>query len=1013
MSDEANVLLNKAITKAEWQFGLVKKEDNYEDSPYLSPNKKQIARTVFEKKEQIDNTLSIDAIYFSGDYPFIYFKQLTNCNPKIVNNLHRKIWNEGKTPLLAINTPSEIIFYDCFDVPRKDGDTLNPIDNYSDTEADLKRLGELLHQSKIDTGAIWENGQLGKKLKIQNRVDRKLVKNLSDTRDVLYNKFKIPFNVIHDLLGRSLFALYLEDREIYPSKENNEIIFFDLLKTPDKVYRRFNYLKEKLNGDLFPVSKQEERLIRYGKYCNDILQIVRDCFYGNDVNTQQQVLWSMFQFQYIPIELISSIYEEFMSEEGQGEIRKKGAYYTPSMLVDFVLNEVLPWPDKNNTRYDLKILDPACGSGIFLVESYKRLIARWKYANIKEEVTKDVLEDILLNCIHGIELNPDAIKVAAFSLYLTMLNYTNPREVLTNVKFFKPLVRWSDKKELAERESNNPGNNLFQFNTFDDNLDVFKTRFDIVIGNPPWKMGSLEETVKKYISKHNLPEQIMCAYLDKMSSIAPREKIALVSTAKVLFNTMDVYEIFRKRFFKDNSVEAIINLSVIRDVIFKNAKAPAAVIIYRSRESENNDTQKDHIIYCIPKSVKTIKNRQIIIIDASEIKYIPLHEITKNNSRIFKIAMWGNLRDMKLIERIKKIKSIDETIDKLEKGIGLKKKEKTQPAGNPSLAQHYFIPPDRIQQYYTPKRGLKKLLKDHQKYRANRHNIFNKPIVLINEGSKKSKFCCSYIDYKCAYKSSAYGISIRKENVNFHKALVACLNSSLAEYYFFLTSSSWGIDKGGRVQNNDAISFPILPANMQKVTINKLSAILDKIIKIRNNNLVDAEQQIQNYYNQIDEIIFKEFGISNKDQNLIQDVLNYSTILHGRYKASHAENIVKDLNPYVKTFTDAINSLLKFSGNQLWLEILETNNDRFPLKAIAIHSDRKEESSSNKKFDDILNEINHSVYEKHSESVYFRKVIKYYKSNCIYLIKPNQKRFWSISQALNDADELFLEFINR
>ena len=59
--------------------------------------------------------------------------------------------------------------------------------------------------------------------------------------------------------------------------------------------------------------------------------------------------WRMFQFQYIPIELISSIYEEFMSKEDEKheQLRTEGAFYTPKMLVEFVLNEVLPWPDEN------------------------------------------------------------------------------------------------------------------------------------------------------------------------------------------------------------------------------------------------------------------------------------------------------------------------------------------------------------------------------------------------------------------------------------------------------------------------------------------------------------------------------------------------------------------------------------------------------------------------------------------------------------------------------------------
>ena len=78
----------------------------------------------------------------------------------------------------------------------------------------------------------------------------------------------------------------------------------------------------------------------------------------------------LYSFDVVPLEFISSIYEEFVTA--------KGAHYTPGYLVDFMLDEVLPW---GGEQWDLKILDPACGSGIFLVKAYQRLIQRWKNAH--------------------------------------------------------------------------------------------------------------------------------------------------------------------------------------------------------------------------------------------------------------------------------------------------------------------------------------------------------------------------------------------------------------------------------------------------------------------------------------------------------------------------------------------------------------------------------------------------------------------------------------------------------
>ena len=82
-------------------------------------------------------------------------------------------------------------------------------------------------------------------------------------------------------------------------------------------------------------------------------------------------LWPQYAFDVIPLEFISSIYETFVTKRASGD----GIYYTPSYLVDFVLDRVLPW---DGTDWDLKVIDPACGSGIFLVKAFQRLVHRWK-----------------------------------------------------------------------------------------------------------------------------------------------------------------------------------------------------------------------------------------------------------------------------------------------------------------------------------------------------------------------------------------------------------------------------------------------------------------------------------------------------------------------------------------------------------------------------------------------------------------------------------------------------------
>lgn len=80
---------------------------------------------------------------------------------------------------------------------------------------------------------------------------------------------------------------------------------------------------------------------------------------------------------------------------------------------------------------------------------------------------------------------------------------------------------------------------------------------------------------------------------------------------------------------------------------------------------------------------------------------------------------------------------------------------------------------------------------------------------------------------------------------------------------------------------------------------------------------------------------------------------------------------------------------------------------------VAIHLNETQEASyiaeTNASINEVLKEIEAYTYQKYAESIYYRKFIRYYKNDTIYIIKPNEKRFWSRSLALNDADEIILE----
>src|SRR5690606_15191102 len=122
------------------------------------------------------------------------------------------------------------------------------------------------------------------------------------------------------------------------------------------------------------------------------------------VGDQKSLFFWAYQFDVIPTELISSIYEEFYHSKGIED--DKGTHYTPIPLVDFVLSRMLtPQVLEEKPR----ILDPACGSGIFLVESFRRIVRFERHKLGGTRLSIDQLYNILQTQIRGIEINPEAV----------------------------------------------------------------------------------------------------------------------------------------------------------------------------------------------------------------------------------------------------------------------------------------------------------------------------------------------------------------------------------------------------------------------------------------------------------------------------------------------------------------------------------------------------------------------------------------------------------------------------
>ena len=360
-----------------------------------------------------------------------------------------------------------------------------------------------------------------------------------------------------------------------------------------------------------------------------------------DMPSGQGCLWPQYAFDVIPLEFISSIYETFVTERAANE----GIFYTPPHLVDFVLDQVLPW---ESDQWDLTVLDPACGSGIFLVKAFQRLIHRWKRANPGSQIRAETLRRLLERNLFGVDKDRHAVRVACFSLYLAMCDEIDPRHYWTQVVF--PPMR---------------NHRLICADFFQENSEGFRTdedggSYDLILGNAPWGEKLLTDAARAWAKQNgdwplaNLG--IGALFLPKSAKLLKNGgRVALIQSASsLLFNRQPRAVTFRQKLLSSYRVEEIINLSALRFRVFrrkahatKTSVSPACVVIL----TPNVPIAENRITYVSPKHVDQVFDDFQIIVEPHDRCTLTVREAA-SDAVVWSTLMWGSNRDRALLKRL-------------------------------------------------------------------------------------------------------------------------------------------------------------------------------------------------------------------------------------------------------------------------------------------------------------------------------------------------------------------------
>jgi hypothetical protein len=957
-----------------------------------------------------------------------------DASEKTLRALQSLVWNFSHTPAVITLEPGLLRVWTCCEPPDEswllDEYVVHKVGQVDLLETGIpileRRAALAVHWINLVSGAFFR--ERAKRFDRDRRADHMLLGNLRYLREELIDAGLRSDNndICHDLLARVVFVQFLFDRKdsdgnaaLTPSKLKQlraggtlhglHDNFASILGDHSDTYALFDWLNGRFNGDLFP-GKGDTPADRAAGWATEKrivskqhLALLADFIRGDVVMpTGQRCLWPQYSFDVIPLEFISSIYETFVESHAAAQ----GIFYTPPYLVDFILDRVLPW---EGAAWDLTILDPACGSGIFLVKAFQRLVHRWKRANPDQPPRAEILRQLLERNLFGVDKDPHAVRVACFSLYLAMCDEIDPRSYWTQIKF----------PPMRERR-------LIASDFFAEDHDGFRTadvqnRYDLVVGNAPWGENLLTDAARLWANDrlHKWPianKGIGTLFLPKAASLLkPGGQVSMVQSASsLLFNRDGKAVSFRRKLFTTFSVQEIVNLSALRFKVFrrktrsvKQSVAPACVILFRVK----TPLPVDQITYISPKRVERHDDEFSIVIEPGDSRKLTVNDAT-NNEMIWSALMWGSRRDLTLLKRLLTYPSLS----LLEQDLVVKSREGVKfgdgSIPRPNLRQMRFLgaptfPPGSplyLDAEVLPEFG------DRQTHSRDSTDFsaFASPQLLIKQSWRK---LASRFQARLVRSNTREGILCTESYISIHgpasllDAACLSLNSMLATYFLLLSSGRFATYRPEPL-SRELMMVPVPPLR---------SGLLDDITR-------EAE---------IDSRTFEAFSLKDSERVLIEDL--FSCTLPdfqgndgspGWQRTARSAKGVQE--PHLVAYCEYFIRVLKAGFGRdkaVKATIFHDSTARMPFRLIAFElgqTSGKQIVVEPLELPALLSEFqrldNHWREAMSSTgSIYQQRVARVYESRSgiptVFILKPDFVRYWTRSAGLNDADEVALDLV--
>ncbi len=815
-------------------------------------------------------------------------------NPKFIEQAINYSWHKSCTWAVLTDFESVKVF-------NAEWKTANPLQSHLKTipyHEFLNRFNELwlLSRESFEQRLLDKEAEKwGKKTK-KTSVDKQLLEDFTVFREMLsknITKLNQGKNIteedldeaIQRILDRLIFIRNCEDRELEAKTLLPNLREWEsrgkgqLIKNLREV---FAYFDKEYNSKIFAKHLCDDLYID-----NEILhEIIEGLYYTKDKTIS-------YDFSAIEADVLGNIYEQYLGHilkktekrakvtESRAHRKEQGIYYTPTYIVDYIIRNTVCelLKDKKTDPKKIRVLDPACGSGSFLIKAFDLLYKQCKDEDEKYMQTKfdsngklyTAKTEILQNNIFGVDLDKQAVEVAQLNLLLKIAEKGHRLPLLQqSIKCGNSLI---DDEKIADDKAFKWEKEFKQI--------MGEGGFDVVIGNPPYinamqLLKNVGERTKqywknKYYSAKGTYDIFVLFFEQALNVCKDGGFVSFITPNKYLSSPYGIA--LRELISKNYKLVKVLDLSKVK--VFDDPSVyPIITIIQKIKP------QKEYTVITEKIFSENMSNRKVYKISSKSLRLLPDNiwgTILSNNVEIIEKVF----EKCKPLEEVAVVQATSTASEADEYSNYINENAKGFPIINTGTIDRYSTTYGKAK-FMNKGKHMEKPFLDISKISNNRRMLYKTPKIIVSKLALRIE---GFLDTEGSYASINTNCIHTPKNLSI-EYLCGILNSKLISFIYSELFS--GLKMSGGYFQFQAPQLRVLPvAEASKDKQNEISSLIKRIISLnkrlnetgdkKTDERAKIEEEIKRTDKEIDEFVYKLYGITEVEKKIIEESMKYSS----------------------------------------------------------------------------------------------------------------------------------------